>query len=171
MTTPTQNVPAQWQLCPKCNGQGQVEKPPYLAAEVIHWSSTQASFVCDVCNGAKIIAPPASSALRDALEKIAGIISDGGYNTPFDKIPEDIQKDFKEWVGEYKQQEWLGEDGWKKAWFNYDREYIEQFARAALSSDPGGEDEKAICSHCGDEIEHPLCRNCDIQLTLPTEEY
>lgn len=42
-------------------------------------------------------------------------------------------------------------------------------ARTALAGE--GEDRKAICSHCGDEIEHPLCSNCDINLTLPTEEY
>ena len=31
--------------------------------------------------------------------------------------------------------------------------------------------EKAICSNCEDEIEHPLCNSCDMQLTMPTEEY
>lgn len=43
------------QLCPKCNGQGTVSKPPYVAGDVHEWTSSSASFVCDVCNGAKII--------------------------------------------------------------------------------------------------------------------
>ena len=44
-----------YQLCPKCNGQGQVSKPPYIAGDVHAWSSTSLMFVCDVCNGKKII--------------------------------------------------------------------------------------------------------------------
>lgn len=44
-----------YQLCPKCNGQGIVSKPPYVAGDVYEWSSTQSSFTCDVCNGSKII--------------------------------------------------------------------------------------------------------------------
>ena len=27
-----------YQLCPKCNGQGQVSKPPYIAGDVHEWS-------------------------------------------------------------------------------------------------------------------------------------
>ena len=45
-----------WQLCPKCIGQGVTSRPPYIAADVTHWSSTSAVHVCDVCNGAKILA-------------------------------------------------------------------------------------------------------------------
>lgn len=44
-----------YQLCPKCNGQGIVSKPPWVAGDVYEWSSTQTQFTCDVCNGAKII--------------------------------------------------------------------------------------------------------------------
>lgn len=44
-----------WQKCPKCNGQGIVSKPPYVAGDVYEWSSTSAVHTCDVCNGAKII--------------------------------------------------------------------------------------------------------------------
>ncbi len=44
-----------YQLCPKCNGQGIVSKPPGIAGDVEQWSHTQTSFTCDVCNGAKII--------------------------------------------------------------------------------------------------------------------
>lgn len=43
------------QLCPKCNGQGTVSKPPYVAGDVHEWTSSATSFVCDVCNGTKII--------------------------------------------------------------------------------------------------------------------
>ena len=44
-----------YQLCPKCNGQGQVSKPPYIAGDVHEWSSSSCIFLCDVCNGSKII--------------------------------------------------------------------------------------------------------------------
>lgn len=44
-----------YQLCPKCNGQGQVSKPPYIAGDVHEWSSSEMIFQCDVCNGSKII--------------------------------------------------------------------------------------------------------------------
>lgn len=44
-----------WQLCPKCNGQGIVSKPPYVAGDVNHWSDTSMSHQCNVCNGQKII--------------------------------------------------------------------------------------------------------------------
>lgn len=44
-----------YQLCPKCNGQGTVSKPPYIAGDVYEWSSSSCQFQCDVCNGQKII--------------------------------------------------------------------------------------------------------------------
>lgn len=48
----------EWQLCPKCNGQGIVSKPPRVAGDVYQWSSTSTSFTCDLCNGAKMILKP-----------------------------------------------------------------------------------------------------------------
>lgn len=47
-----------YQLCPKCNGQGSVSKPPHVPGNVYQWSSTATSFTCDVCNGAKILLVP-----------------------------------------------------------------------------------------------------------------
>ena len=47
------NVP--YQKCPKCDGQGWVSKPPFVAGDVYGWSSTSATFTCNVCNGQKII--------------------------------------------------------------------------------------------------------------------
>ena len=44
-----------YQVCPKCNGQGQVTKPPYIAGDQNTWSSSSAISQCDVCNGQKII--------------------------------------------------------------------------------------------------------------------
>lgn len=44
-----------YQLCPKCNGQGQVTKPPYTPGDVHEWVSSSITFQCDVCNGSKII--------------------------------------------------------------------------------------------------------------------
>jgi DnaJ-class molecular chaperone len=49
------NQPVPYQLCPKCNGQGQVSKPPYIAGDVHEWTSSSCIFTCDVCNGSKII--------------------------------------------------------------------------------------------------------------------
>ncbi len=43
------------QLCPKCNGQGTVSKPSHIPGDVHQWSHPSMSFVCDVCNGTKII--------------------------------------------------------------------------------------------------------------------
>jgi DnaJ-class molecular chaperone len=44
-----------YQLCPKCNGQGQVSMPPYVAGDVRDVMSTGGIFQCDVCNGNKVI--------------------------------------------------------------------------------------------------------------------
>jgi uncharacterized protein with PIN domain len=43
------------QLCPKCNGQGTVCKPPWIAGDVHEWTCSQTSFICDVCDGLKVI--------------------------------------------------------------------------------------------------------------------
>lgn len=49
----------EWQLCPKCNGQGMVLIPPYVAGDATEWSSTTVcTHTCPVCNGAKIIQRP-----------------------------------------------------------------------------------------------------------------
>lgn len=41
--------------CPKCDGQGIVSKPPWIAGDVHQWSSAEVTYQCDVCQGAKII--------------------------------------------------------------------------------------------------------------------
>lgn len=49
---------------------------------------------------------------------------------------------------------------------------IEDYATEKIDECVGRHmNDKAKCSHCGDEIDNPLCRSCEIQLTLPTEEY
>ena len=48
-----------YQLCPKCNGQGTVSKPPWVDGDVNEWiGSATGGYICDVCNGAKIIPTP-----------------------------------------------------------------------------------------------------------------
>jgi hypothetical protein len=42
-------------LCPKCNGQGFVSKPPWVAGDVDVWTSTACTHTCDVCWGMKIL--------------------------------------------------------------------------------------------------------------------
>ena len=44
-----------YQCCPRCEGQGIVSKPDYVAQGVDNWSSTSAVHQCSVCNGQKII--------------------------------------------------------------------------------------------------------------------
>ena len=49
----------QYQICPKCNGQGVMSKPPFIAGDQTESTSSSCVHTCDVCNGAKIIpAPP-----------------------------------------------------------------------------------------------------------------
>jgi len=47
--------PVPFQKCPKCDGQGTVSKPPYIAGDVFEWCSSSGLYQCNVCNGAKII--------------------------------------------------------------------------------------------------------------------
>jgi DnaJ-class molecular chaperone len=44
----------QWQVCPKCNGQGKVWFPPDMALHTTFISSGD-PYKCDVCKGRKII--------------------------------------------------------------------------------------------------------------------
>jgi hypothetical protein len=44
-----------YQKCPKCDGQGTVSKPRYVAGNVHESLSSSVSHICDVCNGNKII--------------------------------------------------------------------------------------------------------------------
>lgn len=45
------------QLCPKCNGQGVVSKPPHIAGDVELWSGTELSYKCNLCDGKMVISP------------------------------------------------------------------------------------------------------------------
>ena len=42
-------------LCPKCNGQKIVAKPPWINTEQMEWVSDGSSYQCDVCNGTGVI--------------------------------------------------------------------------------------------------------------------
>jgi len=46
---------SKWQLCPKCDGQGIVSKPPNINGDQITWTASQTSFTCRVCEGKGII--------------------------------------------------------------------------------------------------------------------
>jgi hypothetical protein len=55
-----------WQLCPKCNGTGQIMNP-YMG------TTSLLTIPCDVCNGAKILATPSSqSTTIERLTKALG---------------------------------------------------------------------------------------------------
>ncbi len=47
-----------YQLCPKCEGQGIVSKPPWIVGDIHTWTDSSASHICDVCNGAKVLLVP-----------------------------------------------------------------------------------------------------------------
>jgi hypothetical protein len=68
-----------WQKCPKCDGQGTVSKPPYIAGDVYEWSGTSSQFQCNVCNGRMIIhcatgMPPSVGFPPDLTESEVGAI-------------------------------------------------------------------------------------------------
>jgi hypothetical protein len=50
---PVQCVP--YQICPKCNGQRVVAKPPWVDGQQMTWVSDNGSYPCDICNGSGII--------------------------------------------------------------------------------------------------------------------
>jgi DnaJ-class molecular chaperone len=56
------------QLCPKCNGQGTVAKPPWIPGDVHTWNSgTLAPYVCNLCEGRMVIAQPDAAAPLDDI--------------------------------------------------------------------------------------------------------
>ena len=43
-------------LCPKCNGQGIVSRPPWIAGDLDSWSTGgTSSYTCNVCNGSGLV--------------------------------------------------------------------------------------------------------------------
>lgn len=48
----------EWQICPKCNGQGIVSKPSNIAGDVHQWTSTETAHICNVCDGRKVLERP-----------------------------------------------------------------------------------------------------------------
>lgn len=59
----------EYQLCPKCNGQGQVSRPPYLAGDIDTWTSNQTGYTCNVCHGDGIIIKPIHEPKLESEEK------------------------------------------------------------------------------------------------------
>jgi len=47
-----------YQLCPKCQGQGVVSRPPHIPADQLTWTDSVTAYTCDVCNGAKMLLVP-----------------------------------------------------------------------------------------------------------------
>lgn len=44
------------QICPKCNGQGTVSKPPHIDGDVYEWIDNQAGgYKCNLCDGEMMI--------------------------------------------------------------------------------------------------------------------
>lgn len=44
-----------YQKCPKCDGQGIVSKPPWVAGDVTTWVSSSAAYPCSACNGSGLL--------------------------------------------------------------------------------------------------------------------
>ena len=69
-----------WQVCPKCNGQGLVSKPSWIAGDVVTWVSSEAIHTCDVCNRKKIISretgnPPEQSKWDKVNSKLDEVLN------------------------------------------------------------------------------------------------
>ncbi len=45
----------QWVRCPKCDGQGIVSKPPWIAGDQNTWTDTQLTYTCNLCKGMMVI--------------------------------------------------------------------------------------------------------------------
>lgn len=58
----TDLISTEWQKCPKCDGQGIVSRPPWIAGDVYEWAATSVSHQCNVCNGQMIIPQPPKTA-------------------------------------------------------------------------------------------------------------
>jgi len=55
-----------YQLCPKCNGQGTVSKPPWIDGDINTWTDSQVGgYTCNLCGGKKVIeCPPPNPTLE-----------------------------------------------------------------------------------------------------------
>ena len=104
MTETVNYVP--YQLCPKCQGQGIVSKPPYIAGDIDQWTDSSSSHSCDVCNGAKIIPMFQSNSvvrslgvattigeLKKLIENYTDQTSFGFRNQPMQELHEVIYTD------------------------------------------------------------------------------
>lgn len=49
---------SEWQLCPLCNGQGHIGKPPGIAGDQNEWISSSAIHTCRICNGSGMVLRP-----------------------------------------------------------------------------------------------------------------
>jgi hypothetical protein len=43
------------QLCPKCQGQGVVSRPPWIPADVQAWNGPLITYTCNLCGGRMVI--------------------------------------------------------------------------------------------------------------------
>lgn len=58
------------QLCPKCNGQGTVAKPPWIPGDVHTWNSgTTTPYRCNLCDGRKVIDSMAADPTGDEEDR------------------------------------------------------------------------------------------------------
>jgi len=68
------------ELCPKCNGQGIVSKPPYLAGDINEWSSSESQFTCNLCNGKMVI-----DTEKDGAFTVPVHLAEAFRNSPYNK--------------------------------------------------------------------------------------
>lgn len=83
----------QYQVCPKCQGQGVVSKPPGLAAEVTSWAGTESSYQCDVCNGFKVLLIPKAEAISLDEQRVPVSVAEAAR----DKISARTEASYKRW--------------------------------------------------------------------------
>lgn len=69
----------QWQKCPKCDGQGTVSRPPYIAGDVNEWTSSETHFECNLCNGKMVISDQSPTAPASSVEDKFHAVEYAGY--------------------------------------------------------------------------------------------
>jgi DnaJ-class molecular chaperone len=56
MPEPESRLPGVWQKCPRCDGQGHTNRPPWIPGDQATWfSTTTVSYWCPPCGGTGLL--------------------------------------------------------------------------------------------------------------------
>jgi hypothetical protein len=66
-----------YQICPKCYGSGKIYRPLYNPGDSLLLDSTNGSYwVCDVCNGLKMIVAPSIFQLQSRIKELEAVVKE-----------------------------------------------------------------------------------------------